>query len=90
MTREDIEQDYTIENGIITNPGKFEGEPVYAPYFYDAYLNGMADYDDGDEMWFDITADDRAMFPEIGEATRAILSIDDNGFVYCCVDGEPA
>lgn len=27
--------DYTIENGFITDPGKFEGEPEYAPYFYD-------------------------------------------------------
>lgn len=90
MTREDIEREYTVQNGIIRNPGKFEGEPIYAPFFYDALMNGMADEDDGDEAWFDITDEDRAMFPELGACTRVILRQSDQGFVSCDADGEPA
>ena len=25
---------YRSRNGVITSPGKFEGEPLYAPYFW--------------------------------------------------------
>jgi len=38
MTREQITSEYNIDdNGIIRNPGKFEGEMLYVPYFWDAY-----------------------------------------------------
>jgi hypothetical protein len=45
MTRVDIEMDYKVVNGRIRNPGKFEGEMLYVPYFWEAYLNGCADSD---------------------------------------------
>lgn len=38
MTRKEIEAAYTVVNGIIRSPGKFEGEPVWAPYYWEAYL----------------------------------------------------
>lgn len=90
MTRQDILNEFTVENGIIRNPGKFEFEPIYAPYFYDAYLNGMADEDDGEELWFDVTDEDRAQFPELGKCTRVICREDSQGFWRCEADGEPA
>ena len=31
---------YTWDNGIVTSPGKFEGESISTLYYYDAYLNG--------------------------------------------------
>lgn len=31
---------YTIQNGTVRNPGKFERETVATLYFYDCYLNG--------------------------------------------------
>ena len=45
MTRQDIENAYEVRDGIICSPGKFEGEAVYAPYFWEAYLNGGEDID---------------------------------------------
>jgi len=33
----------TNERGMITSPGKFEGEMIYMPYFYDMMLDGMGD-----------------------------------------------
>ena len=67
--------------GIITSPGKFEGCPRYVPYFWDAYLNGMADRDDGSILGFDISADDKAIFPELKRRKTVKLVEDSQGFV---------
>jgi hypothetical protein len=84
MTRQEIEREYQVENGVIRSPGKFEGESVYVPYFWEAFLNGMADRDDGRVIGFDLTADDKAMFPELkGKRTVRIYQRDD-GFVCEC------
>lgn len=83
MTREDIIRDYDVdEHGIIRSPGKFEDEMLYVPYYWDAYLNGFADRDDGYVLGFDITPEDRAMFPEIPKRKRTIRLYQRNdGFV---------
>lgn len=81
MTRAQIEHDYQIENGRITSPGKFEGEMLYVPYFWDAYLNGFSDKDDGRIILFRITAQDRKEFPELGNRRTVKLYETDNGFV---------
>jgi len=36
----ELENEFKVEDGIIKNPGKFEGETLATPYFYDAFLNG--------------------------------------------------
>jgi hypothetical protein len=82
MKRTDIEAEYTIENGVIRNPGKFEGEPIYAPYFWDALLNGFADSDDDGVAVFDIEASDIEQFPELANVERIALYESDQGFVY--------
>ena len=86
MTREEIEKDYRTTEGIITSPGKFEACPVYAPYFWDLYLNGAWDEYDCDEniTWFTIDTDDTSSFPELSEYVRVGIWEDGNGFVYCC------
>jgi hypothetical protein len=90
MTRQEIETSYQInKQGIITSPGKFEGEMLYVPYFWDAYLNGLVDDDDGGVLTFLVDGEDRAMFPELGNATKVHLESDDAGFVYCGVDEAP-
>lgn len=82
MTREEITSEYTIdENGIIRDLGKFEGEMLYVPYFWDAYLNGMADEDDGETLTFEVSDDDRAMFPELAETKQVQIYQRDDGFV---------
>lgn len=36
MTRKEIAETYKVdERGVIRSPGKFEGEPIYVPYFWD-------------------------------------------------------
>jgi hypothetical protein len=87
MTRIQIEADYHVVEGIIRSPGKFEGEPVYVPYFFDLMLNGMADESYEDDAtgntadYFNITPADRQEFPELEEVARVILYYRTDGFV---------
>lgn len=79
--------DYTIVNGIIRNPGKFEGEPAWAPYFYDAVLNGCCsdEYtteDDQGIAFFMVSDADRAAFPELAGLFGVAIANDARGFVY--------
>lgn len=81
MTRKDIERDYVIENGRIQSPGKFEGEMLYVPFFWDIGMDGFADRDDGNVLGFDVSATDKTEFPELkGRRTVKLLQRDD-GFV---------
>jgi hypothetical protein len=83
MTREEILAQYNVDkHGIIRSPGQFEGEAVYVPYFWNAYLEGCADRDNGRTLGFDITPEDRQMFPELGTKRRTVkLYQRDDGFV---------
>jgi hypothetical protein len=81
MTRQEIEKDYVIDHGRIASPGKFEGEPLFVPYFWDCYLNGGADGDDGETLMFEVTNEDRKEFPELVNIYRVFLWEDSNGFV---------
>jgi hypothetical protein len=89
MTRQEIEQAYTIDKrGTIVSPGKFEGEPIYAPYFFYGSLDGYSEefyYGEGasSEYLIEVTDEDRAMFPEL-DATTAFVAIgnSDSGHVY--------
>ena len=64
--------------GRIQDPGKFEGEAWYIPYFWDSYLNGMAD-DDGEYLTFDLEDDERKAFGI--KRSKLRLYQTDNGFV---------
>lgn len=66
---------------MVRGPGKFAGEPVYVPYFWDAYLNGCADRDDGTVLGFDVTAEDKELFPELKRRHTVELIERDDGFV---------
>ena len=81
MKRADILAAYETRGAVIVSPGQFEGEMVYVPYFWDAYLNGMADEDDGEYLTFNVAADDRAEFPELADVSRVVLYQRDDGFV---------
>ena len=83
MTRTDILRDYNVDSrGVIRSPGKFEGEYLYAPYFWDLFLNGGADEDDGDVLRFNVTEKDRLEFPELVGVHAVTLTECDQGFVY--------
>lgn len=65
----------------VNRPGKFEGEQPYVPFFWDAYLQGGADNDDGTFLTFRVTAEDRAMFPELKGRRSVKIYQRDDGFV---------
>ena len=72
MKRSEIEQSYKVVNGRIRSPGKFEGEPVWVPHFYDAILDGAASEEGGGSdtgvlAWsiLRVTDEDKAEFPEL-------------------------
>jgi hypothetical protein len=65
----------------VSHPGKFEGEARYVPYFWDGYLHGFSDWDDGRILGFNLTEHQRTIFPELGLRKTIKLIEDDNGFV---------
>ena len=81
MTRNEIVVEYENDGQRITQPGKFESEPLYAVYFWDCYLNGCADEDDGDVLTFDVTDEDKAEFPELQNVRHVFMWETDQGFV---------
>lgn len=71
--------------GIVTNPGKFEGESIATLYYYDCSLDG------GDTV-FEVSDDERQAF-DIGPAyTHVYLYESENGFVhlYFCTSQDEA
>lgn len=84
--RDRILESYDVKDGRIVSPGKFEGEPIFAPYYWNAVLDGLADDDDGETWTFDLTSDDHVMWPELKEQNWGdvlMLSTDEQGFVRC-------
>ena len=88
MTREEVLKNYEVENGIIKSPGKFEGEPIYVPYFYSLMLEGASenfDYfpDGSTQDTFTIIEEDIIAFPELKGAKEVIIIEDTaEGFIY--------
>lgn len=86
--RDAIIEDYDVSrDGIIHSPGKFEGEMLYAPYFWNWILESegeeMTDADGTPWTVLDISDEDRTMFPEIHRNIyRVALRENDQGFVY--------
>lgn len=88
MTRAEIEQSFTIRDGVIRDPGKFEGEMLYVPYYYMAALDGLfesIDFNDGEHIdYMRIEPADAEMFPELASEVGHYLALreSDQGFVY--------
>jgi hypothetical protein len=61
-----VQKDYEVVNGRITSPGKFAGEALYVPYFWDCYLKGQAKADADGVVRFAITSEERKAYPELG------------------------
>ena len=74
--------DYSVVNGRIANPGKFQGEPRWVPYFY--ALADDTQFDDGSCVVyraFQINANERQRFPELKGVFAVVLAETDDGFV---------
>ena len=81
MTRNDILKNYEIINGMILSPGKFEGEMLYVPYYWDLFLNGGADSDNGKVLTFNVSDEDKVQFPELKKRKKVRLMEREDGFV---------
>lgn len=77
-----LRQEFKTERGIIRNPGKFEGEPIYVPYYWEQFMDGGADDDEGCTLKFNITPEERKAFPELGKKQKVVrIFQNDQGFV---------
>lgn len=89
MKRADVLNGYSVSHGRICTPGRFEGEAIYAPYFWAMVMDGdgeeLANMDDGGWQYaslVEVTDEDRAEFPELRADTVNILVIQsDVGFI---------
>lgn len=87
---EQIRAEYQHDaSGRISQPGKFEGEPIFAPYYWEIGLEGFADSDNGSTYGFRFrNADaDFTIWPELkkwlGRKRSLKLVEDSQGFVRC-------
>jgi hypothetical protein len=62
-------------------PGKFEGEARYVPYYWEIFLDGGADRDDGKILSFNVSAEDKENFPELKRRKVIKLYEREDGFV---------
>jgi hypothetical protein len=75
--------EYTVnDNGIITDLGKFEGEPRYVPYYWDCALQGMYAEDVAGVFFMPFDRDDYAKFNELEGEYGIALEESEQGFVY--------
>jgi len=65
----------------VKRPGKFEGEARYVPYYWDVFMEGGADEDDGEVLTFNVSTEDKKMFPELKRRKRVRLEETGQGFV---------
>jgi len=83
MTRTEIINDYQVDsNGVIRRPGKFEGEPLYVPYFWERGTEGFADLDENGVFGFEVLNADTVIFPELEGINTLALEKSDSGFVH--------
>jgi len=73
---------YKVKHGLITDPGKFEGEPIFAPYYYSLGLEGWASADEDGIYEFDVDDEDREAFPALKDVSVVFLTESDDGFVW--------
>ena len=67
-------------------PGKFEGGPRYAHFFYEAMLEGDGEYmeNNSGDCWqrIELDTEDLRLWPELTGLDYMDVREDDNGFIY--------
>jgi hypothetical protein len=79
---------YTLENDVISDLGKFEGEHVMTLYFYDAHMNGDGEQYEGNDLAFEVSDEEAEAF-EIAKGAQVILCFSEQGFVSSYVNDVP-
>jgi hypothetical protein len=73
---------FTVRDGRIVDPGKFEGERPYVPYLYMIVLDGGGeDTRQRDVVKVQVTGEDKALFPELKRRRIVKLWYSEYGFV---------
>lgn len=87
-SRAGIRGQYDVNKaGIIMSPGKYEGDPVFAPYFAftASYGEELSHMEEGCGVYASLCKvddDDRAEFPELGaDDLYVMVTENDQGFV---------
>ena len=82
VTRAEVLKHFEVEKGRITTPGRFEGERLYIPYFWERALDGWQDVeeDDGTAVFF-IMPEDCEEFPELKSKTEVRVIQREDGFI---------
>ena len=79
---------------MIRQPGRFKDQTIYAPYFWNAYLDGTYDdeyVENGEHVVvFNVTEDDRYDYPELGGATTVYIWEDTQGVLRTRLDRQCA
>lgn len=84
-----LQCEYTNDGERITSPGKFEGEPVFAPHYWSICLEGFADSDNGSvfTLRFKNADKDFQQWPYLkkwlGRKRTLRMWEDSQGFVHC-------
>jgi hypothetical protein len=82
MTRQHILDNYFVsQQGIIQSPGKFEGQMLYVPYFWEKCLDGQSDIDIDNVYGIEVLNADTAEFPELEGINTLALEESESGFV---------
>ena len=86
---------YTVVDGLITDLGRFEGEPSWAPYFYENSADGeeLSFFEEGCGEYVSlvlISSADAAEYPELAPHIGRYVCVteSDNGFVSTSVLSE--
>lgn len=76
-TWQELTEEFTTnKNGIIQNPGKFEGETLATPFYYDIMLDGegcIIEIEPSDRLAFDI--DDKYNYVYVAESNDGFVSL---------------
>jgi hypothetical protein len=83
MNRSEVLKNYDVDptSGIITSPGKFEGEMLYVPALWEYACEGAADFDENGVYGIILDESDHEEFPELTEAWAILMEESDTGFV---------
>lgn len=73
--------DFTSVDGTITQPGKFEGEPSWAPYFWNFALNNESNENASGEHLCPVYRVDLLAFPVLDGVLYVALREAENGHI---------
>lgn len=66
----------------ITEPGIFEGQPYYTPYFWEAVLQGSLEPDRDGIYELEVEEEDAQKFPELQVGQKVLLRRAEDGFIH--------